>query len=146
MYSTLWNWLKYPPAGKESEEEGGSSGGEVDEGIEDSDENEGSTKKSKSKKKKKSTTKKKVRKGNPLLQEASVEVTEECKEDELLPSSEVQTKNEDDLWADFLADTEEKKEPEVKPKPKGKSWAELLGKKKPKASNTLETTGNFSLL
>lgn len=96
------------------------------------------TKKTKSKKQRISKKTKTTRKGNPLLANLSKETSEEEKiifdtSDDA--KTEKEQKKAQDVWADFLADTEEKKEP-VSVKRKSNSWASLLGNKKAKSSTS----------
>lgn len=100
---------------------------------------DGSKKNSKTKKKNEKSKKQSKRKLNPLL--AQLETKSDNKEEEIDVNLENfedkdadEPKNDDALWADFLADTEEK--PVVVNKPKKKSWAELLGTKKNKSSTS----------
>ncbi|XP_071512548.1 craniofacial development protein 1 [Panulirus ornatus] len=58
---------------------------------------------------------------------------EEQKDEQVV--NEQDKKKADDIWADFLADVEDK--PSPPPKPKSSSWATLLGNKKPSSSNTV---------
>ena len=108
---------------KESEDEG--SGDNIGSDVETNQESKTKRKTTKGKSKKK--------KGNPLLsqvEDKNEDVALETVTDAIIP--EENNKKEEDVWASFLADVEEeKKEAVVKPN-KGKSWAELLGKKKPK--------------
>jgi len=80
--------------------------------------------------KKKTVSKKK---GNPLLlaQQSSENVEETLEDNDLDNVVKDDTERIDNLWSDFMADTGTAKKPEpVKAKPKAKSWAEILGKKK----------------
>lgn len=90
---------------------------------------------SQSKKKKSSAKPKSNRKVNPLLAQLQQNnVDDETKDENVVfvEGEEKNNKKEEDVWADFLADTKEKKEEPV-PKPKKKSWSALLGNAKPKS-------------
>ncbi|XP_069995022.1 craniofacial development protein 1-like [Penaeus vannamei] len=95
------------------------SGGEEEEDDDLDEDGEG---KSAAKDKKKKGRKKKGQK------------TEEKEAEQDVVSSEKDKKKEDNLWADFLADVEDK--PSPPPKPKASSWAALLGKKSSSSANS----------
>uniref|UniRef100_A0A0P4W474 Craniofacial development protein 1 n=1 Tax=Scylla olivacea TaxID=85551 RepID=A0A0P4W474_SCYOL len=110
----------------ESDDEAASDGDEEDDEAGEGD--EGTTQKGKKKKqRKKGKQKKKSSNG-----------VEKEEEDE--PKKEINTeesrKKEESIWADFLADVEDK--PSPPPKPKTSSWGALLGNKKP--TTTTDTT------
>ncbi|XP_018024559.1 craniofacial development protein 1 isoform X2 [Hyalella azteca] len=111
------------------------------------------SKKTSNGKKRKSNTKTVKQRVNPLL--AQLGNQDECGSDQVnaIDSTEDKAegkdqKKEEDLWANFLADTEEVPKPEPPVKPKKKSWAELLGNKKAKSSsnNDSETPKSSSSL
>lgn len=122
----------FVPQGVESDDEP-ISGGEEEEDDDLDEDGEG---KSAAKDKKKKGRKKKGKKTNPLLAhiEDKEQDTEEKDAEQDVVSSEKDKKKEDNLWADFLADVEDK--PSPPPKPKASSWATLLGKKSSSSANS----------
>lgn len=122
----------FVPQGVESDDEP-ISGGEEEEDDDLDEDGEG---KSAAKDKKKKGRKKKGKKTNPLLAhiEDKEQDTEEKEAEQDVVSSEKDKKKEDNLWADFLADVEDK--PSPPPKPKASSWAALLGKKSSSSANS----------
>lgn len=122
----------FVPQGVESDDEP-ISGGEEEEDDDLDEDGEG---KSSAKDKKKKGRKKKGKKTNPLLAhiEDKEQDTEEKEAEQDVVSSEKDKKKEDNLWADFLADVEDK--PSPPPKPKASSWAALLGKKSSSSANS----------
>lgn len=122
----------FVPQGVESDDEP-ISGGEEEEDDDLDEDGEG---KSSAKDKKKKGRKKKGKKTNPLLAhiEDKEQDTEEKDAEQDVVSSEKDKKKEDNLWADFLADVEDK--PSPPPKPKASSWAALLGKKSSSSANS----------
>lgn len=122
----------FVPQGVESDDEP-ISGGEEEEDDDLDEDGEG---KSAAKDKKKKGRKKKGKKTNPLLAhiEDKEQDTEEKDAEQDVVSSEKDKKKEDNLWADFLADVEDK--PSPPPKPKASSWAALLGKKSSSSANS----------
>lgn len=122
----------FVPQGVESDDEP-ISGGEEEEDDDLDEDGEG---KSAAKDKKKKGRKKKGKKTNPLLAhiEDKEQDTEEREAEQDVVSSEKDKKKEDNLWADFLADVEDK--PSPPPKPKASSWAALLGKKSSSSANS----------
>lgn len=86
--------------------------------------------------KRKKEGRKRAKKTNPLLAhiEDKEQDTEEREAEQDVVSSEKDKKKEDNLWADFLADVEDK--PSPPPKPKASSWAALLGKKSSSSANS----------
>lgn len=122
----------FVPQGVESDDEP-ISGGEEEEEDDLDEDGEG---KSAAKDKKKKGRKKKGKKTNPLLAhiEDKEQDTEEKDAEQDVVSSEKDKKKEDNLWADFLADVEDK--PSPPPKPKASSWAALLGKKSSSSANS----------
>ncbi|KAF2357952.1 BCNT-C domain [Trinorchestia longiramus] len=137
-----------PNAGKGSDDDLSSDGGDAESDLDDGGDNEEissgkstaktSKKKPKSKRTSKSIHKQKV---NPLLAQLASQEHDSPDKNCAGDSSEVETvdqKKEEDLWADFLADTEEK--PQQVAKPRKKSWAELLGNKKSKSSSSIASS------
>ncbi|XP_063594144.1 craniofacial development protein 1-like [Penaeus indicus] len=126
----------FVPQGVESDDEPVSGGEEEEEDDLDED-GEG---KSAAKDKKKKGRKKKAKKQNPLLAhiEDEEQNVEEKETTQYAVSNEKDKKKEENLWADFLADVEDK--PSPPPKPKASSWAALLGKKSSSSANS--TSGN----
>ncbi|MPC36173.1 craniofacial development protein 1-like [Portunus trituberculatus] len=107
----------------ESDDEAVSDGDEEEEEAGEGD--EGTTQKGKKKKqRKKGKQKKKSSNG--------VEKEEEDEQKEI--GTEESKKKDDSIWADFLADVEDK--PSPPPKPKTSSWGALLGNKKPTTTTT----------
>lgn len=119
----------FVPEGAESEEEPVSE----EEDLEHED-NEGENPTGKVKKK--NSTKKK--KKNPLLvdiEETKQNLLADADDSEKAVENEEKTKKKaENLWADFLADVEDK--PTPPPKPKASSWASLLGNKKTSNSSS----------
>ncbi|XP_042891939.1 craniofacial development protein 1-like [Penaeus japonicus] len=129
----------FVPQGVESDDEP-ISGGEEDEEEDEGDEDGEGKSAAKDKKKKKKGKKKKGKKQNPLLAHVGEkeDETEEKDTEQDAVKEEKDKKKEDNLWADFLADVEDK--PSPPPKPKASSWAALLGKKS--SSNANSTSAN----
>ncbi|XP_042240246.1 craniofacial development protein 1-like [Homarus americanus] len=109
----------FVPQGVESDEEPVS--GEEDEGDEAEDDCDASVND-------KGKKKKKLKKGKVVV--------EKEQEKDKPKNEEKEKKKADDIWADFLADVEEK--PTPPPKPNDSSWAAVMGhKKSPSSSNAL---------
>ncbi|KAK7074991.1 Craniofacial development protein 1 [Halocaridina rubra] len=122
----------FVPEGVESEDEALSE--EEDAGSEEND-NEGTKATGNVKKKKTGKTKKK----NPLLSKLNDNEadTPSNKEENAAVDEEKEKAKAEDLWADFLADVDDK--PAAPQKPKSSSWASLLGNKK-STTSTKPTT------
>lgn len=103
----------------ESEDDAVSGGDEDDDEAEEGDEE--TTQKGKKKQRKKA----KQKKSNGVEKEEEDESEKEKDKEE-------NKKKEESIWADFLADVEDK--PSPPPKPKKSSWGALLGNKKPSSS------------
>ncbi|XP_045602875.1 craniofacial development protein 1 [Procambarus clarkii] len=130
----------FVPDGVESDDEPVSGvEEEVDETENDDD------KRSLAKKSTKTKKNKKKRPGSLFAQKPDSTETGEEQDKELKAVNEEQNKKKtDDIWADFLADVEDK--PSPPPKPKSSSWAALLGNKKsPSSSNKITSKQETSL-
>lgn len=117
----------FVPEGIVESEDDAVSDGDDDEGDDAGEGDEETTTKGKKKKKQR-------RKGKQ--KQTSNDVKEEESEKE--ETKEVDKKKEESIWADFLADVEDK--PSPPPKPKASSWGALLGNKKSSTSSSTTST------